>query len=127
MSRVMLDSSAIIAFLRSEPGADVVRASLPDAVISPVNIAEIASWIVRGGETSEAAQIGLNNLDLDTIDFDEDLAMRTGALTAKTNRLGLSLGDRACLATAAREGVPVLTAARVWRDLDVGVEIRLIR
>ena len=127
MSRIVLDSSAVIAFLKSESGADVVRASLPDAVISPVNIAEIASWIVRGGETIESAQKGLDNLDLDTIDFDEDLAMLTGALIAKTKRLGLSLGDRACLATATREGVPVLTADRAWRDLDVGVEIQLIR
>jgi PIN domain nuclease of toxin-antitoxin system len=123
----MFDSSAVIAFLRSEPGADVVRVNLSDAVISAVNIAEIASWIVRGGETIESAQTGLDNLDLDTIDFDDDLAMRTGALMAKTKRLGLSLGDRACLATAAREGVPVLTADRAWRDLDVGVEIQLIR
>jgi PIN domain nuclease of toxin-antitoxin system len=123
----MFDSSAVIALLRSEPGADVVRVNLSDAAISSVNIAEIASWIVRGGETIEAAQTGLDNLDLDTIDFDEDLAMRTGALMAKTKRLGLSLGDRACLATAAREGVPVLTADRAWRDLDVGVEIQLIR
>jgi PIN domain nuclease of toxin-antitoxin system len=62
-----------------------------------------------------------------TVDFDIDLARRTGVLRAATAKLGLSLGDRACLALAQREGAPVYTADRHWRGAVSGVDIRLIR
>jgi len=41
--------------------------------------------------------------------------------------LGLSLGDRACLALEVRLGLPVLTADREWRKLALNVEIRVVR
>jgi len=41
--------------------------------------------------------------------------------------VGLSLGDRACLALALREQAPVLTGDRAWSKVDVGVEVVLIR
>jgi ribonuclease VapC len=44
-----------------------------------------------------------------------------------TRAQGLSLGDRACLATGLRLGRPVITADRSWAALDVGVTIQLIR
>ena len=40
---------------------------------------------------------------------------------------GLSLGDRACLALASLTGRIVVTADRVWPELDLGIDIRLIR
>lgn len=39
----------------------------------------------------------------------------------------LSFGDRACLALGKALGLSVLTADRKWHDLDIGVDIRLIR
>lgn len=59
--------------------------------------------------------------------FDTDLALRAALLRNSTRPYGLSLGDRACLALARREGLPVLTADRSWAKLDVGVEVVLIR
>ena len=45
----------------------------------------------------------------------------------KTDPLGLSLGDRACLALAQARGLPTLTADRAWRELRIGVDIEVIR
>ncbi|MGB6551513.1 MAG: hypothetical protein WBF24_22115, partial [Xanthobacteraceae bacterium] len=64
---------------------------------------------------------------LTTSNFDILLAQRTGALRAETVKRGLSLGDRACLALAEREGVPALTGDRNWVGAVSGIEIRLFR
>lgn len=61
------------------------------------------------------------------VDFDAELGRRTADLRASTRSLGLSLGDRACLALAEHLHLPALTADQTWRNLRIGIEIRLIR
>lgn len=127
MSRIVLDSSAVIALVNGEPGGDLVRANLAEAVICAVNVAEIVGRLMRKGESIEAVRRLLATLDFDIADFDSDLALNTGALIVDTSKAGLSLGDRACLAVAARYGLPVMTADRSWANLNVGVAVQLIR
>ncbi len=59
--------------------------------------------------------------------FNDGQARVTADLLPRTRALGLSLGDRACLALAMERKLPVLTADRAWKSLRVGVEIRVIR
>ena len=40
--------------------------------------------------------------------------------------LGLSLGDRTCLALALSRKIPAYTADRMWAKLDIDIEIRII-
>jgi len=127
MASAVLDSSAILSVLNGEPGADAVVAILDDALVSTVNYAEIVAKLVERGGTSSQAQSALRSMALTTVDFDIALAQRTGTLRAETVRRGLSLGDRACLALAEREGVPAMTGDRTWVGAVSGVEIRLIR
>jgi ribonuclease VapC len=75
----------------------------------------------------EAVRSALRDIDLNILPFDTELAYRAGILRSQTRKLGLSFGDRACLALGWQLDVPVLTADRNWRSLDVGVEIRVIR
>ena len=127
MASAVLDSSAILAVLNDEPGAELVEAVMDDALISTVNYAEVVAKLVERGSTSMAAQSALQSIALTTVDFDIALAQRTGGLRGETIRRGLSLGDRACLALAEREGVPALTGDRSWVGAVASVEIRLIR
>ena len=127
MASAVLDSSAILAVLNDEPGADVVEAIMDDALISTVNYAEVVAKLVERGSTSMQAQSALQSMALTTVDFDIALAQRTGVLRKQTIRRGLSLGDRACLALAEREGVPAMTGDRSWVGAVSSVEIRLIR
>jgi ribonuclease VapC len=127
MASAVLDSSAILAVLNQERGADAVEAQLDEALISTVNYAEVVAKLVERGSTATQAQSALEAIALTTVDFDRTLAWRTGVLRGETIKRGLSLGDRACLALAEREGLPVLTGDRNWVGAISSVEIRLIR
>lgn len=123
----VMDSSAVLALLNGEAGADIVARRLGGAAISAVNIAEVGSKLVDGGMTPESAARAIELLRLRVVDFDESLAIDSFALRAETKKLGLSLGDRACLAVAVSEALPALTADRSWRNLKLDCEIELIR
>jgi len=50
-----------------------------------------------------------------------------GRLRLLTRAMELSLGDRACLATARVLDIPVLTADRIWLQAEVGGQVECIR
>lgn len=127
MAAWVLDSSTVLAALRGEPGGDEARAQFEQSLISAVNLAEVVGRLVDLGYDQDEAKTYARLGDYAVAPFDMALGLRAGELRAATRRLGLSLGDRACLALAEREGLPVLTADRAWATLDIGVEIRLIR
>jgi ribonuclease VapC len=127
MASAVLDSSAVLAVLNAEPGADLVIAALDDSLLSTVNYAEVVSKIVERGGTYKEAEAALQLITATVVDFDLALAQRTGALRAETLKRGLSLGDRACLSLAEREGVPAITGDRNWLAAVSTVEVRLIR
>jgi len=124
----VLDASALLALLHNEKGADrVEEAIFNKAVISSVNWAEVIQKVI-------AKNISIDNLDnelaavgLSFLSFDRQQASIAGSLWQQTKELGLSLGDRACLALAQQLDLPVLTADKIWQRLDIGVSIQLIR
>lgn len=127
MTDVVLDSSAVLARMRDEVGSGVVEEALRGGVLSAVNLAEIVTKLVERGMSPALAVLAVDGLPCEVAAFDEDLAVQAGLLREATRAHGLSLGDRACLALARREGLPVLTADRAWAGLEVGVEIRMLR
>ena len=52
MTSVVLDSSAVLAVIHAEPGADVVIEALDDAIVSAVNHAEVITKLVERGRFS---------------------------------------------------------------------------
>ena len=129
----VLDASALLAYLLNEPGSAVVDAMLAEgAAISAVNYAEVLSRMGdRGDEPAATHQRlerqGLIGDLLEVIPLLGEDALIVARLRPLSRAQGLSLADRACLATALRLGRPVLTADRGWATVDVGVTIRLIR
>ncbi|MDD5095270.1 MAG: type II toxin-antitoxin system VapC family toxin [Dehalococcoidia bacterium] len=127
MTKIVVDASALLALLNSEAGADVVAESIPEAVISAVNLSEVVGKLCAAGMPEEAIRQALQGLDLEVIPFDEEQAYGAGLLRSVTDDKGLSLGDRACLNMARRLGIPALTADRIWKELSMGTDVRLIR
>lgn len=127
MTDIVLDSSAVLALLNEEPGAERVETVLDQALLSAVNLAEIVSKLVEKGATPEDVNLVIGALSCRIINLDRRDAVRTGLLRHQTRSKGLSLGDRACLALALRHGASVLTTDRVWKDIDVGIDVELLR
>jgi ribonuclease VapC len=127
--RTVLDASALLAGLLREPGAARVASALDAAVMSAVNVAEVAAALARNGAAEGEVRAALRAVAVTTVAADEELAIDAGLLRALTDRAGLSLGDRFCLALARRLGAPALTADRKWQEVaaSVGVEVELIR
>lgn len=126
MNRVVLDATALLAFLHREQGADVVAAALDRAIISAVNLAEVATKLAERGASLSHIRRVVSALKVGVIGFDNVLSYRVAALRASTKDAGLSLGDRACLATAQSLGAAALTTDRSWTRVDVGVEIQVL-
>jgi ribonuclease VapC len=124
---MVLDASALLALINGEPGWKVVAATLPEAAISAVNLAEVVTKMVDIGIPEEDAWAEAADLVPLIIDFGPELAHATAGLRVMTRPLGLSLGDRACLALAQQLHLPALTADTAWRRLSIGVEIRFLR
>lgn len=122
---IVLDASAVLALLNSEPGAEVVTTHIArGAVMSAVNYAEVASKLVDLALPFPVARSLLEGLGLLVQPFDVDQALATGVLRGETRQVGLSLGDRACLALARHVGGTAVTADRTWQGLtDVMVEV----
>ncbi len=127
MSKYVLDASALLTLLNAEEGAESVQQFLPDAVISTVNFAEVVSRLSAVGMPENEIREALSILALEIVPFDEEQAFHAGFLYPQTKALGLSLGDRACLALARTEGVPAITADHVWKKLEIGTTVKLIR
>lgn len=129
----VLDASALLAYLHREPGNVVVETALVEcAIMNACNYAEVMSRVGYSGQNPSALHRSLldrgitGNL-LQIVPMTEDDALAVGRLRPLTRHLGLSLGDRACLATGLRLALPVLTADRRWVDATIGVPIKLIR
>jgi len=127
VSNVILDASALLALLNQEPGGEAVAEVIPGAGISAVNLSEVAAKLAEQGMPWESIRPALDDLGLEVHAFDIESAYQTGALREPTRSLGLSLGDRACLALGQQLTASVLTTDRNWREVDLGIEIRVIR
>jgi ribonuclease VapC len=98
------------------------------AVVSAVNLAEVAGKLIDAGLSELEVSGAIARLQLHQVEpFDEPMAYDVGALRATTRAAGLSLGDRACLALGRRLSLPVLTADREWAKVKAGVKVKVIR
>ena len=123
----VLDSSAILAVFLNEPGGEIVAPILDGALLSTVNLAEVHARLINRGAQVRHAWNRIMSLQCEICFFTDEQARIAAELKSITRPLGLSLGDRACLALAIERGATVYTADKAWRDLPLGVNIEMIR
>jgi PIN domain nuclease of toxin-antitoxin system len=126
---IVLDTSAVLALLFDEPGADEVKSVLASAILSAINYAEVLGRYERDGKDSRSIATRIAGDTREIVAFDASMAYDAAHLMRITRPFGLSLGDRCCLALAMQRKCPVLTADRIWLRLSLPtpLEIRSIR
>ncbi len=129
MTTFVLDASAVLAWLWQEEGSDLVGERLAENVclLSSVNLAEIASKALDKGLPEPDLANLLASMELEVVPYVQEDALETARLRSSTRKLGLSLGDRACLGLAKARSAVAVTADRAWLKVDVGVVVECIR
>jgi ribonuclease VapC len=126
----VLDASALLALFNDEPGAQAVLDALAgDCLVSAVNQTEVLTKLLdKGLSRAEAASV-MESVEIQVLAFDASQSLEAAWLRRETRVLGLSLGDRACLALARSRKAVALTADRPWSQVAdaVGVTVRCVR
>ena len=123
----VIDASALLATIHGEPGGELVEGLLEGSCISAVNWSEVVQRAVEDKVPTEGLRTDVEDAGVTIVPFLAEDAERAAELWPRTRNAGLALADRACLALAARLGVPAVTADRSWSEVAAGVEIHTIR
>jgi len=124
----VLDASVMLAVLNREPGSErLTPEMLSNASGSTVNLAEVHTKLVSRGEDPDDAWEDALSAIQELVPFTEAQARIAGGLVPQTRALGLSLGDRACLALGIALHAPVYTTDRSWKNLKLGIRIHVVR
>jgi ribonuclease VapC len=127
LSKYVLDASAILALLNNENGCEIVARKINDSIVNSVNLSDVVAKLNDYSIPEKVIKSILSKLNLNIIPFDEILAIKAGNLRNLTKIKGLSLGDRACIATGILFKLPIITTDRIWEELDIKVKFEFIR
>ncbi len=129
MKPLVMDTSALLAYLWKEPGEARIAHLLTSGrcLLGAANLAELIGKITERGLPASEVPVLVDSLNVEIVPLTRQQAELAGILRLTTRHLGLSLGDRACLALARTLGGKVITADHPWQSLDLGIDIECIR
>ena len=125
---VVLDASAILAFVRDEDGADRVLPHVGNAIVSAVNLQEVVKELALVEMNADEIRETLSGLRLEVRAHDDAAAYAAGLLVKATRQYGRGLGDRTCKALGLALGLTVVTADMEWKKVKLeGLSLEHIR
>jgi ribonuclease VapC len=124
----VMDSSAILAILRGEPGCEYVQELMDseECAMSSINMAEVGSKLIDYGLPPEEFPRIARQLQIDIIDFNTEQSIQSAQIRKITRSAGLSLGDRACVALTQLIQGCVVTSDRAWLDVAEATQIKVL-
>lgn len=123
----LLDASAVLALVMRERGAEAVAEVARESQLLIVNHCEVLSKIAKEGGDHRRTHDVIVKAGIEIVPFSAEHSIEAARLRPLTIGLGLSLGDRACLAHGRLAKLPILTGDRRMAEADVGLDIRMIR
>jgi PIN domain nuclease of toxin-antitoxin system len=124
---IVLDASALLAYLFKETGHEIVTGYLDDCCISSVNLLEVASRFSRDGLDPQPVLETITTLDIKVVPFEASDILPAAKLAQVGKEYGLSQADRICLGTGLIMNLPVLTADKIWQDVGLDLEVIVFR
>ena len=124
---IVIDSSALLAFLLREPGHEIVTAQLAQASMSTVNFSEVLARMSRENIAPRTLGPKLLELGLTLVEFDPPQAVIASEIRESARTHGIAMSGCCCIALAMHQAMPVLTADRAWTSLGFDVDVQLIR
>lgn len=126
--KVLFDASALLILIQQENSDDALEEAVSKAAISSVNLSEVISVLIRSGMSKEIANETIKSSITDIIPFSQAEAELAGELIIYTKSLGLSLGDRACIATSMIHNLELYSADQAWQKLNIeNLKLKLVR
>ncbi len=128
LGNIIFDTSAILALINLEKGYDLVLPIIDKAIMSTVNVAEVAKFLIdKESYTRAKASTLIDSTLHGIIPFTTSQALTSAEIIKETKKYGLSLGDRACIALSMETGYPIYTADKMWQKLDLDLDIVYVR
>lgn len=126
MNEIVFDSSALLALILHEPGGNLDEL-IDHALISSVNLVEVRTKLIDL-EAFDADELDAELRGMIRVEpFTEVQAVIAADLRSATKHVGLSLGDRACLALAISRNLDVYTSDGRWSEVNVNCRVHQIR
>ena len=134
--RVVLDASAVSAWVLHERGADVVDRLLPAAIIPAANLTEVLYRAPERGHGMTMEQLGAHllakGLEVESVTRDDSHRAAELIRYSRDNPRdqrdrGVSLGDGLCIAVAERLELPISGGDRAWEHLPMNVNYHPFR
>lgn len=122
---VVLDASAMLAYLHHENGAEIVEKILMGAVISSVNWSEVLQKAMAHNIDTAGLWRIFRLWRVSVMPFDSEDAAYAAQLWQTTKGYGLSMGDRACLALGWKLKSTVYTADRIWQEIALLTDLSI--
>ncbi len=129
MTKIVLDSSAVLAMVYGEPGGMRVRAAIVSPLnsvsISAVNWCEVLTKLSQKSPIMTAEKLTAILPGVEVVPFGQSDAEQAAALAK--NCPNISLGDRACLALASFLDAAAWTTDKIWAQAPSVAKLEILR
>ena len=124
---IVLDSSALLAVILEEPGADRVVETFSEATISAATLTEILSKARQRGLSTDGSYRQIVKFGIAVAPVTTLHARIAAEISRAPRELDLSLGDRLCIALAMSLDCGLVTSDRGIAGFDTGIPITMFR
>jgi PIN domain nuclease of toxin-antitoxin system len=129
MTDIVLDASAVLAMVYSEPGGNKVYAAIVSPLysvsISALNWCEVLTKLSQKSPIMSAEKMAAILPGVEVVPFSQVEAEEAASLAKSCP--SISLGDRACLALASSLNAAAWTTDKIWAQIPVSAKLEMLR
>lgn len=114
IKKFLLDTSAIIAWLKQESGYKILEDVIASSALSSVNLRELVSVLTISNIKENEIDTIITDIVPDVIPFSESISIKAGKLISLTKDYEIKRLLRACIATVSYYSMEIYTTDKIW-------------